>query len=214
MDTGLKRLLLSLLWRYVAEGGLEPPLTIIVSFDIGKQLSFRGYPRGKTGLVEECGFQHFKAAFDGRNFDFWISYLNELAVLCRGVLAAADQNGGSGHYVAFVFGWPSSRRRLRVRRAYDHAFAQPISFLVQRPRTTTKKSQPPSVGTSVISSKFRCEMEIDNRPPSCAFPPGHSMCSPDPIMINSHGDRFCFKAEDQSNFMPDLHAPLGSVGSA
>ena len=68
MDTGLKRLLLNLLWRYVAESGLEPPLTIIVSFDIGKQLSFRGYPRRKTGLVEECGFQHFKAAFDGRNF--------------------------------------------------------------------------------------------------------------------------------------------------
>ena len=39
------------------------PLTIVVSFDIGEQLSFRRFPRGKTGLVHEFGFQSAEAAF-------------------------------------------------------------------------------------------------------------------------------------------------------
>jgi hypothetical protein len=80
--------LLNLLWRDVAKGRIEP-LTIIVSFDIGKQLSCRCFPRGKTGLVDGFGFQHSKAAFDGRNFLFWIGCVDELAVFYRGVLAAA-----------------------------------------------------------------------------------------------------------------------------
>lgn len=65
------------------------PLTIIVSFDIGKQLSCCCFPRGKTGLVDEFGFQHSKAAFDGRNFLFWIGCLDEFAAIGRGVLAGA-----------------------------------------------------------------------------------------------------------------------------
>ena len=46
----------------ISEGGIEP-LTIVVSFDIGEQLSFRYFPRGKTGLVHEFGFQSAEAAF-------------------------------------------------------------------------------------------------------------------------------------------------------
>ena len=82
------------------------PLTIIVSFDIGEQLSFRCFPRGKTGLVDEFGFQRSKAAFHGRVIPAICSSahgldhsscLDEFAVLGRGVLAAAigmmDQAG-------------------------------------------------------------------------------------------------------------------------
>src|ERR1019366_5016872 len=47
---------LCLLWRDVAEGGGKP-LTMIVSFDIGKQVSFRGWDNGSGGRVRFSAFQ-------------------------------------------------------------------------------------------------------------------------------------------------------------
>jgi hypothetical protein len=79
---------LSSLWHDVAEGRVER-LTITVSFDRGKQLSFRGFPHGKTGLADKFGFERSKAAFDGRNSLFWIGCLDYFAVFGCGVLAAA-----------------------------------------------------------------------------------------------------------------------------
>jgi hypothetical protein len=116
VDTGSRGFSLCLFWRDVAEGGVKP-LTIIVSFDIGKQVSFRCFARGIRGLVDEFGFQRSKAAFHGRVIPV-ISFsargldhsscLDEFAVFGSGVLAAADRSGGSDLAAAFAFGWPSA----------------------------------------------------------------------------------------------------------
>jgi DNA-binding transcriptional MocR family regulator len=94
---------LSLLWRDVADDRAEP-LTIKVSFNKGNQLSFRHFLHGKTVLVGEFGFQRSLAAFNGRNFIFWI--------------VSSDQNGGLGQDVDQAFGmaivWTAIESSARI----------------------------------------------------------------------------------------------------
>src|SRR5512132_3151630 len=65
VDTGLRGLKLCLFGGDVPEGGVEP-LTVVVSFDIGEQVSLGRLAGRIGGVVNQLGFERVEPAFHRR----------------------------------------------------------------------------------------------------------------------------------------------------